>query len=117
MRRRDLLALLADAAVAMPLAATAQQPGHVRRVGVLMPSSEDDVLFKQFATVFVQALSRLGWIENGNIRIDTRFAEDDPARLKAYAADLVSLTPAASLASTVPAIVAMKEQASKIPTV
>src|SRR5262245_32052479 len=42
MRRRDAIALLAGAAAVSPLSATAQQPGRVRRLGVLMSLTADD---------------------------------------------------------------------------
>ena len=41
MRRRDFLAGLGGAA-AWPLAARAQQPERMRRIGVLMPLAADD---------------------------------------------------------------------------
>jgi len=68
-------------------------------------------------TAFAQALARLGWIEGKNIRIDYRFAAGDPALFKTYAAELVGLSPDAILATTPPAVAALREQMRTIPIV
>jgi putative ABC transport system substrate-binding protein len=88
MRRRDLLALLGSADV-WPLAGHAQQPERVRRLGVLLGFSESDPFAQRIVTAFAQALGRLSWVDGKNIRIDYRFAADEPTLLKTYAAELV----------------------------
>ena len=115
--RRDLIASLAVMAVAHPLAGHAQQPELFRRVGVLMPFPENDPDTQRIVTVFAQALGRFGWAEGKNIQIDYRFAAGDPTRLKTYAAELVGLSPDVILASTPPAIAAVRAQTPTIPIV
>ncbi|HYU11093.1 MAG TPA: ABC transporter substrate-binding protein [Stellaceae bacterium] len=117
MRRREIIAILGGTAIGWSLAAAAQQPTLMRRVGVLTPFPEHDPLFRQFVTAFVQALSQFGWVEGGNIRIDYRFAAGDPALFETYAAELVGLAPDAILASTLPAVAALRQQTRTIPIV
>jgi putative ABC transport system substrate-binding protein len=116
MRRREFVTLI-GAAVACPVTVRAQQPERLRRVGVLLPSRENDPLTRRIATVFADAMRHLGWMEGKNIRIDYRFAAGDPALYKAYAAELVGLSPDAIIASTPPAIAATREQTRTIPIV
>jgi len=116
MRRRELIAVLGGAA-AWTLTGHAQQPERDRRVGVLMPWSENDPLAQASVTALAQGLARFGWVDGKNIRLDYRFAADDPALFKSNAAELVRLSPDAILASTPPAIVALHQQTVTIPIV
>jgi putative ABC transport system substrate-binding protein len=117
MRRRDLLALFAGAAAFAPVDGQAQQPERVRRVGVLLPFPKDDPLTRASMTAFVAALAHLGWVEGKNIRLDFRFTAGNPALFKACAAELVALAPDAILASSVPAVEALRQQTHTIPIV
>jgi len=116
MRRRKFITVLGGAA-AWPLAALAQQPERVRRVGVLMANAENDSFAQVLVNAFAQELGRFGWFEGKNIRIDYRFAAGDPTLFRTSAAELVGLMPDAILAETPPAVAAVREQTRTIPIV
>jgi putative ABC transport system substrate-binding protein len=115
-KRRAFIAVLGGAA-AWPLAGHAQQPERIRRVGVVMPWSENDPFAQASVNAFAQALGRLGWVEGKNIRIDYRFAAGDPTLLKTYASELVGLSPKVILATTPQAVAAVRQQTETIPIV
>jgi putative ABC transport system substrate-binding protein len=77
--RRELLVALGGAVAAWPLAARAQQPERMRRIGVLMTAGQVRL------AAFVQGLQQLGWAD-GNTRIDARWAAGDPDHFRKYAA-------------------------------
>jgi putative tryptophan/tyrosine transport system substrate-binding protein len=93
MKRREFITLLGGAAAAWPLAVRAQQNEPVRRIGVVMAYAESDPNGQIQVVAFRQQLRKLGWIEGRNIRIDFRYASDDPARIRALAAELLGLKP------------------------
>ena len=72
--RRKLLATLLGGAATWPLAANAQQPDQMRRIGVLTGLAEDDPQNKARLVAFRQELERLGWSVGRNMRIDYGFA-------------------------------------------
>jgi putative ABC transport system substrate-binding protein len=116
LERRGFIAVLAGAAL-WPLAGPAQQAERIRRIGVLMPNSENDPITQAFVTAFARALGRFGWVEGKNTRIDYRFAAGDPPLFKTYAAELVGLSPDAILASSAPAVAVLRRQTQTIPIV
>jgi hypothetical protein len=58
MRRREFIMLLSCAAAIWPLAARAQQPERMRRVGILLAATADDAEFQTWVGAFLQALHR-----------------------------------------------------------
>ena len=98
MKRRDFITLLGGAA-AWPLGASAQQPERMRRIGVLLLATADDLEFQARLAAFVQALQQLGWTDGDNLRIDIRWGAGDAERMRRYAAELVALAPDAILAA------------------
>src|SRR4029453_1198135 len=75
-RRRFLLTSLAGA-VAVPLAAGAQQAGKVYRIGVLLPLGETPPILARF----LGGMRDLGWVENRSFMAEPRYAEGRIERL------------------------------------
>jgi putative ABC transport system substrate-binding protein len=102
MRRRDFIAGLGSAA--WPLAAKAQQPDKVRRIGVLMGFSEQDSEARRWVAAFERKLAELGWKGGIDLRIEYRWPGNPPDRLSAHAADIVNLNPDAILVTSPPTL-------------
>jgi putative ABC transport system substrate-binding protein len=111
MRRREFITFIGGAAAAWPLAARAQQPERVRRIGVLMYLPADDAEGQARLAAFTQALTQFGWSDGHNLRIDTRYATADDIRR--HAAELAALAPDVILAGTGTATVAPLLQATR----
>jgi putative ABC transport system substrate-binding protein len=93
MRRREFIAGLGGAAANWPLAARAQQPERMRRIGVLLAATADNSVFQARIAAFLKELQRLGWTDGRNAQIDTRWAGINAADIRRYAAELVALAP------------------------
>jgi len=117
MRRRDFIRSLGGAAAAWPIAAHAQQGERVRSIGLLGGQPDDDPETRAYLAALREGLAKLGWIEGRNLRIDLRFSSGDPNRMRAYAAELVSLAPEVIVTTSAPATRAAQEQTQTIPIV
>jgi putative ABC transport system substrate-binding protein len=117
MKRREFLTLLGGVAVAWPLAARAQQPERMRRIGVLMALAESDPQLKTWLTAFEEGLQKLGWSQGRNLHIDYRWAGGDEQRLRTYAAELVGAAPDVLFAAATPALVALNRETRSLPIV
>jgi ABC-type uncharacterized transport system substrate-binding protein len=115
MKRREFMILLGGAAT-WPLAAHAQQPDRVRRVGVLMGIA-DDFEGQARIAVFRQALQALGWSEGRNVQFIYRWSGGDVAHARQLAKELVDLRSDVILANSTPIAVAVRETTRTTPTV
>jgi putative tryptophan/tyrosine transport system substrate-binding protein len=93
MRRRDFIKGIVGSATAWPLVARAQQGEHMRRIGVLMQIGPDDPEAPALVGAFSQGLAESGWIIGRNARIDYRWHQGNAEAARAYAAELLALTP------------------------
>src|SRR5215831_21038232 len=94
LKRRQFITLLGGAAT-WPLAARAQQPERMRRIGAIMGSSGTG---RSDVAAFQQALKQLGWIDGRNVRMDYRFGLGNAADVRRYTAELIALAPEVILA-------------------
>jgi len=105
------MAALAGGLLAAPLAAEAQQPGKVWRVGVLLAFDSPNV------EAFRQELRKLGYVEGRNLLIEYRSYEGKYDRLPALAAGLLNLKPDLILVAGPQASLALKAATTTVPIV
>jgi putative ABC transport system substrate-binding protein len=117
MQRRKFITLLGGAAATWPLAARAQQPERMRRIGVLLPAIADDPEFQARVGAFLQGLQQSGWTIGRNMRIDTRWGAGDADRIRKYAAELVALAPDVILAHGASTVAQLLQATRSVPIV
>jgi putative tryptophan/tyrosine transport system substrate-binding protein len=114
-KRRDFITLVGGATV-WPLTARAQHPERVRRIGLLM-GTVDDPSNQAYVTAFRGALTKLGWAEGGNLRIDVRWGAGDADKIRSFAKELVDLRPDLIVGQSTPVVVALARLTQIIPIV
>jgi putative ABC transport system substrate-binding protein len=115
-RRRDFIKDIA-VSVAWPLAARAQQPEQMRRIGILMNRAANDAEGQARLTLFRQALQQLGWSEDRNIRIEVCWGEDKVDLERKCAAELIGVAPDVILASGTESVMALQSLSRTLPIV
>jgi putative ABC transport system substrate-binding protein len=113
MKRRAFISLLGGAA-AWPLAASAQQPTGIRRLGMLLNLSENDVEAERLIKAFRDGLAQLGWTDGRNLRIE---AGGDVGRIRTFAKELVELSPDVMVGYATPSVAALRQETRSIPIV
>jgi ABC-type uncharacterized transport system substrate-binding protein len=109
--------MLVGGAAAWPLAANAQQPERMRRVGVIIPYAESDTEAKAQITAFREALEQLGWQDGRNVQIDYRWTAGEVGRIEMFAKDLVALQPDVILGRSTAVTALLLKQTRTIPIV
>jgi putative ABC transport system substrate-binding protein len=117
MRRRDFITLLGGAATTWPVAAHAQQPERMRRIGALMSFPANDPGGPVRITVLQKALRELGWIVGENFQIDVRWTAADLELMRRYAAELVGLAPSVLVKNGGSHVAALQQASHTIPIV
>src|SRR5437588_7938411 len=93
MRRRNFIAGIISTTAALSVAARAQQPERMRRIGVLMGYAVNDREGQANFAAFQGGLQTLGWTDGRNIRIDARWAAADTNLMQRFVKELVALQP------------------------
>jgi putative tryptophan/tyrosine transport system substrate-binding protein len=117
MRRRDFITLMGGAAVALPLAAHAQQPRGVRRIGALMGGAANDPLVKERVASIEKPLRELGWIVGRDIEIHYRWGAGDTDLTRTYTKELIGMQPDVLIAHTNTSMAALHREALATPIV
>ncbi|HEV2623822.1 MAG TPA: ABC transporter substrate-binding protein [Xanthobacteraceae bacterium] len=111
MRRREFILLIGSAATAWPLAARAQQPERVRRIGVLMSRAAARLAALQ------KGLQQVGLSRGRDVQIDVRWSPDDAVLTREYASELVALSPDVILASGSLSVAELQRATRTVPIV
>jgi putative ABC transport system substrate-binding protein len=118
MRRRDFIKAVVGSATAWSFAVRAQQRDQIRRIGVLMGYAETDLDAQAKLAAFREGLQKLGWAEDRNIRMDTRWPiPADRESVQRFAKELVALQPDIILSHITPTTAALLQQTRTIPII
>jgi putative ABC transport system substrate-binding protein len=117
MKRREFISLVGGAALVWPPAAHGQQAEAARRIGILMSLAADDRQGQERHATFVQRLRELGWTEDRNVRIETRWTSGNAADMRKYSAELVAFAPNVILAAGGSTVVPLMQATNIIPVV
>src|SRR5262249_33624501 len=93
------------------------QPIGIRRVGVLLNLSENDVEAQRLVKAFRAALAQLGWADRRNLRIDYRWAGGDRDRIRTFPQGPGERSPQIKGASPTPPVAALQRETRSIPIV
>jgi putative tryptophan/tyrosine transport system substrate-binding protein len=115
-KRRAFVASLSAALTMRSIPTNAQQAGRLRTIAVLMGTANDKETQTR-AKVIEEGLAKNGWIAGQNLRIEYRFAGNNPESVLSLAKELVALRPEVIIAHSTPVLAALLEATRTIPIV
>ena len=116
MRRRNFIAVLIGSTAAWPVAAPSQQTPQVRRLGILIGATEDEVYRARLDT-FQQGLEKLGWRVGHNLHIELVWGGLDREAVQQHARTMVARAPEVVLAGPGNAVIPLQAETRTIPIV
>jgi putative tryptophan/tyrosine transport system substrate-binding protein len=116
-RRREFVTLLGGAAAAWPLAARAQQPERMRRIGWMDFVPESDPATPARVTAFREGMEKQGWVLGRNLAIDYRWNIIDMETARVAAEGLLKLAPDVIFCAGSPATLALQRATRTVPVV
>jgi putative ABC transport system substrate-binding protein len=117
MRRREFMTLLGGTAAGWPLAARAQQPQRMRRIGVFLGAPPDDRLAQLDSAALLQGLQERGWTVGRNLQIEWRWYAADAQRARKDAEELMALAPDVIVSIAGPPLTALVQTGRTVPIV
>ena len=117
MRRREFVTLVGGAAISWPITSHAQQSDKTPLIGVLISYAESDRTARSEVAAFRGGLAKLGWTEGSNLRIELRWGNADPDRIRTLAKELIDLRPDVILSPTTLVTGALARETQTIPIV
>jgi putative tryptophan/tyrosine transport system substrate-binding protein len=116
MRRREFISLVGGAAT-WPLAARAQQPDPMKRIGVLMGQPAADPAAAALFAAFAQAIHQVGWNSDSTVQMDVRWTSGGVDQIRMAAKELVALQPDVILSHGTAVTAALQKETQTIPIV
>ena len=116
LKRREFITILGGA-VTWPLAAQAQQPDRVRRIGAIMGMAEKDPQGQLNVRAFERGLLERGLMDFRNLRIGYRFGARDAGSIRAAVAEILAMAPDVILAQGTAITAVLQQQTRTVPLV